>query len=167
MRNEKKFTVCFDSTPVFFLQFKAGASKCFPERGHNQYCRLVRGPHASKIQNKWNTSPRKSLAWFLKYYGQSHEDITVCFISQFIEHKRYTLTSFFYVVSHCHLSATLQTISNIVETYRQSSCGSNFYRTFKVFVSFSLVCVYIYRVRQIKCIHNSTKENSTLYNRLL
>jgi len=43
------------------------------------------------------------------------------------------MASFFYVVSYCHLSATIQTISITVETYRQSSCGSNFYRTFKVF----------------------------------
>jgi len=28
------------------------------------------------------------------------------------------MTSFFYVVSYCHLSATLQTISIIVETYK-------------------------------------------------
>jgi len=33
------------------------------------------------------------------------------FISYFIEHKKYTRTSFFYVISLCHLSATLQTIS--------------------------------------------------------
>ena len=49
------------------------------------------------------------------------------------------MTSFFYVVSYCHLSATLQTMSIIVETYRQSSCGSNFYGTFKVFIQLSLV----------------------------
>jgi len=36
------------------------------------------------------------------------------------------MTPFFYVVSYCHLSATLQTMSIIVETYRQSSCGSSF-----------------------------------------
>jgi len=28
------------------------------------------------------------------------------------------MTSFFYVVSHCHLSTTLQTISITVETYK-------------------------------------------------
>ena len=28
------------------------------------------------------------------------------------------MTSFFYVVSYCHLSATLQTISIIIETYK-------------------------------------------------
>ena len=46
---------------------------------------------------------------------------------------------FFYVVSYCHLSATLQTTSVIVETYSQSSCVSNFYRTFNVFIWLSLV----------------------------
>jgi len=35
-----------------------------------------------------------------------------------IEHKKYTMTSFFYVVSYCHLSATLQTMRIIVETYK-------------------------------------------------
>ena len=35
-----------------------------------------------------------------------------CVLSRnLFKHKRYTMTSFFYVVSHCHLSATLQTIS--------------------------------------------------------
>jgi len=28
------------------------------------------------------------------------------------------MTSFFYVVSYCHLSATLHTMSSIVETYK-------------------------------------------------
>ena len=53
----------------------------------------------------------------------------------------------FCVVSYCHLSATLQTISITVETYRQSSCGSNCYRTFNVFSWLSLV----YRVPQEEC----------------
>ena len=42
------------------------------------------------------------------------------------------MTSFFYVVSYCHLLATLQTVS-LLKLTRQSCCGSNFYRTFKVF----------------------------------
>jgi len=37
---------------------------------------------------------------------------------EFTEHLRYTVTSFFYVALYCHLSATLQTMSIIVETYR-------------------------------------------------
>jgi len=32
--------------------------------------------------------------------------------------QKYTMTSFFYVVSYCHLLATLQTMSIIVETYK-------------------------------------------------
>jgi len=39
----------------------------------------------------------------------------------------------FYVVSYCHLSAILQTMSINVGTDKQSSCDSNFYSTFKVF----------------------------------
>ena len=34
------------------------------------------------------------------------------------KHKRYTMTLFFYVVSYCHLSATLQTMNIIVEIYK-------------------------------------------------
>jgi len=45
------------------------------------------------------------------------------------------MTSFFHVLSYCHLSATLQTISINVE----SSCVSNFYRTPNVSMSLSLV----------------------------
>ena len=30
------------------------------------------------------------------------------------------MTSFFYVVSYCHLSATLETMSTTVETYNQA-----------------------------------------------
>jgi len=44
--------------------------------------------------------------------GESNENL------KFTEHKRYTMTSFFSVVSYCHLSATLQTMSIIVETYK-------------------------------------------------
>jgi len=40
------------------------------------------------------------------------------FYHVFIEHKSYKMTSFFYLVSHCHLSATLQTMHIIVETYK-------------------------------------------------
>jgi len=52
------------------------------------------------------------------YEGESNENLKLCFISKFIEHKRCTLTSFFYVLSYCHLLATLQTMSIIVETYK-------------------------------------------------
>ena len=33
------------------------------------------------------------------------------------------MTSFFYAVSYCHLSATLQTMSIIVETYKTIELG--------------------------------------------
>jgi len=42
------------------------------------------------------------------------------FISQFTEHKRYTMTSFFYAVTHCQLSATLQTMSIIAVTLKEN-----------------------------------------------
>jgi len=43
------------------------------------------------------------------------------------------MTSFFYVVSYCHLSATLQTISIIVETYKTIELRFEFLSYFKVF----------------------------------
>jgi len=36
------------------------------------------------------------------------------------------MTSFFYVVSYCHLSATLQTMSIIVEVYKTVELGFEF-----------------------------------------
>jgi hypothetical protein len=42
------------------------------------------------------------------------------FNSQFTEHKRYTVTSFFYTVTQCQLSATLQTMSIIAVTLKDN-----------------------------------------------
>jgi hypothetical protein len=49
----------------------------------------------------------------------------------------YTATAPLFCIpaSYCHLSATLETLSiTVVNVTRQSSCVSNFYRTFKVFI---------------------------------
>jgi hypothetical protein len=40
--------------------------------------------------------------------------------------QKYTMASFFYVVSHCHLSATLQTTSIIGETYKTNGLRFEF-----------------------------------------
>jgi len=55
------------------------------------------------------------------YEGESNENLEYVLYRNLLYTKLHKMTSFFYVVSYCHLSAILQTMSIIVETYRQSS----------------------------------------------
>ena len=53
------------------------------------------------------------------------------------------MTSFFYVVLYCHLLPLFKPQVSLLKLPRQSSCGSNFYRTF-MFIWLSLI-QWIYR----------------------
>jgi len=51
------------------------------------------------------------------YEGESTENLQYVLSRNLLNTKVYKIISFFYVVSYCHLSATLQTMSIIVETH--------------------------------------------------
>ena len=69
------------------------------------------------------------LLCILFYEGGPNENLTIFFISQFVEHKRYTMTAG-HSSNHGYHCCQLT---------RQSSCVSNFYCTFEVFIWLSLV----------------------------
>jgi len=60
------------------------------------------------------------------------------------------MTSFFYVVSYCHLSATLQTMSFIVETYKTIELGFEFVSYFLGFYLTSLVIYFVISVSYLR-----------------
>jgi len=68
----------------------------------------------------------------MKYEGESNENLKYVLSCSLLNTKG---TQWL----HFSMLATLQTVSIIVDTYRQPSCGSNFYRTFKVFIWLSPV----------------------------
>ena len=64
------------------------------------------------------------------------------------------MISFFYVVSYCQLSATLQTMSIIVVNLQDNRVVfRNFYRTFKVYIWLSLLKI-LYKINHILYIIN-------------
>jgi len=51
------------------------------------------------------------------YEGESTENLQYVLSRNLLNTKGYKMTSFFYVISYCHLSATLQTMSIIFEIH--------------------------------------------------
>ena len=67
------------------------------------------------------------------YDGESNRNLKYVLSRNLLKHKTYTMISFFYVVSYCHLSATLQTMSITVETYKTVELWFEFLSHFQGF----------------------------------
>ena len=87
------------------------------------------------------TTSWKATNWSGKtlYEGESNENLKHVLFHNLPEHKRCTMTSFFYVVFIATCQPIFKPRVSLLKLTRQSSCGLNFYHTFKVFSWISLI----------------------------